>query len=124
MRLLHHNGNMRQDVRKTTPFTATEDEQLQAFSQSDSWEHQVLEQLSPVPLREGSEGSVVRALALLGMAYVREHAALADNLAAGYAELATERAQQSERASEISRTSGLRANMARRAGAGSATRAG
>lgn len=117
-------GRMKQHVRKTIPFTAVEDEQLQAFSQADSRERQALEHLSPVPLREGSEGGVVRALALLGMAYVREHAALGDNLAAGYAELATERAQQRERTAEVARASGLRTNMARRAGAGSATRAG
>lgn len=124
MRLVHHNAHVRQAVRKTTPFTTAEDEQLRAFSQSDSWEHEALERLSPVPLREGSEGAVVRALALLGMAYVREHAALVDNLAKGYAELATERAQQGERTCEATRMSGLRANMARRAGAGPATRAG
>ena len=115
---------MKQHVRKTIPFTAPEDEQIQAFSQTDSWEHQALEHLSPVPLRQGSEGGVVRALALLGMAYVREHAALAEDLATGYAELATDRAKAGSAAAEAARTSGMRTNMTRRARLGSATRAG
>lgn len=121
MRLVHHNGTMRLDVRKTTPFTATEDEQLRVFGQPDSWEHQALERVSPVPLREGSEGAVVRALALLGMAYVREHADVSAELAAGYEELAAERAEQDTQLTDTARSPGLRANMARRARPGSAT---
>jgi len=111
---------MRLDVRKTTPFTATEDEQIRAFGQPDSWEHQMLERVSPVPLREGSEGAVVRALALLGMAYVREHADVSSDLAAGYEELAAERAEQDNQPEQMARTAGLRTNMARRARLGSA----
>lgn len=122
MRLVHHNGTMKLDVRKTTPFTASEDEQLRAFGQPDSWEHQVLERVSPVPLREGSEGAVVRALALLGMAYVREHAELDVQLAAGYEELATYRAEQGTEPAETARRTGLRANMGRRARPGPASR--
>ena len=123
MQFVHHKCRMTQHVRKTIPFTAREDEQIQAFSQADSWEHQALERLSPVPLRQGSGGGVVRALALLGMAYVREHAALADDLATGYAELASDRAKAGSTA-EAARTSGMRSNMTRRARPGSATRAG
>lgn len=107
-------------MRKTTPFTATEDEQIRAFGQPDSWEHQMLERVSPVPLREGSEGAVVRALALLGMAYVREHADVSSDLAAGYEELAAERAEQDNQPEQMARTAGLRTNMARRARLGSA----
>lgn len=117
MRLVHHNGVMRLDVRKTTPFTATEDEQIRAFGQPESWEHQMLGRVSSVPLREGSEGAVVRALALLGMVYVREHADVSADLAAGYEELAAERHAQPE---QTVRTSGLRSNMARRATPGPA----
>ncbi len=115
-------GHMKLDVRKTTPFTAGEDEQIRAFSQPDSWEHEALERVSPVPLREGSEGAVVRALALLGMAYVRERAGLTDDLAVGYAELAAERAEPGTQGSEPTRAAGLRANMARRAGSGTPSR--
>lgn len=114
MRLVHHYGCMAL-LRKTTPFTVGEDEQIRTFSRPDSWEHEALERVSTVPLREGSEGAVVRALALLGMAYVREHADLDRDLAAGYDELAAERAGSAP-------TQGLRGNMARRAG--SSTRAG
>ncbi len=109
-------------VRKTTPFTAGEDEEIRTFSQTGSWEHEALERVSPVPLRRGSEGSVVRALALLGMAYVREHAGLATALAAGYQELAAERAELDYPASERARVAGMRVNMARRARPGSTTR--
>ena len=104
---------MSSDVRKTTPFTVAEDEQIRAFSRPETWEHLALERMSTVPLREGSQGAVVRALALLGMAYVREHANLAANLAAGYEELAAERAQP---AAPKARGAGMRANTARRAG--------
>lgn len=62
-----------------------------------------------MPLRDGSEGSTLRALALLGMAYVREHQAAEQDLATGYDELAAARADDS--------VTGLRGNMARRAGA-------
>ena len=115
MQLVHHYGLM-SVVRKTTPFTAAEDEQISAFSRSESWEHLALERVSPVPLREGSQGAVVRALALLGMAYVRESANLAASLAAGYDELAAERAELDARPAG---GPGMRANMARRAGSGS-----
>lgn len=108
------------DVRKTTPFTAGEDEQIRAFSQPDTWEHEALERVSPVPLREGSEGAVVRALALLGMAYVRQHSELAVDLAAGYDELAAQRAGQDR--SETARGAGMRANMTRRTKPRSTTR--
>lgn len=123
MRLVHHYGRMRLDVRKTTPFTAGEDEQIRAFSQPDTLEHEALERVSPVPLRVGSEGAVVRALALLGMEYVREHTRLTVNLAAGYEELAAERAGQDATVSDKAREAGMRANMARRASPSSATRA-
>jgi hypothetical protein len=113
---------MRLDVRKTTPFTASEDEQVRAFAEPDSWEHRMLERVSPVPLRAGSEGAVVRALALLGMAYVREHAELDGLLAAGYDELAAERAHPDAQPTETVRRSGLRTNMARRAGSDAANR--
>lgn len=103
------------DVRKTTPFTAGEDEQIRAFSQPGSWEREALERVSPVPLREGSEGAVVRALALLGMTYVRQRAGLADELAAGYEELAADRRTPELSEAEKARAAGLRANMARRA---------
>lgn len=120
MHLVHHNWTMKLDVRKTTPFTTSEDEQLRAFGQPGSWQRRVLERLSPVPLREGSEGAVVRALALLGMAYVREHAELGVQLAAGYDELAAARAEQETQPAESARTAGLRANMGRRASRGPA----
>lgn len=116
-------ASMKLDARKTTPFTAVEDEEIRAFSLPDSWEHQALERVSPVPLRAGSEGAVVRALALLGMAYVRERTELVDDLAAGYEELATERGQQDAPMSDTPRTTAMRANMARRARPGSTTRA-
>lgn len=114
---------MKLEVRKTTPFTTGEEEQIRAFTQPDSWEHAALARISPVPLREGSEGAVIRALALLGMAHVRQHAELTVDLAAGYEELAAERAAQDELGSDA-RAAGLRGNMARRARAGSASRAG
>lgn len=115
-------GHMKLDVRKTTPFTVSEDEQIRAFSRPHSWEHEALERVSPVPLREGSEGAVVRALALLGMAYVRERAGLTDDLAVGYEEMAAERAEAGAQGSETGRAAGLRANMARRAGSGTRSR--
>lgn len=107
-------------MRKTTPFTAGEDEQIRAFSQPDTWEHEALERVSPVPLREGSEGAVVRALALLGMAYVREHSELAVDLATGYDELAAQRAEPDQ--SETARAAGMKANMTRRTKPRSTTR--
>lgn len=107
---------MKLEVRKTTPFTTSEDEQIRAFSEPDTWEHEALERVSPVPLRAGSEGAVVRALALLGMAYVRERSQFASDLAAGYEELAAERADEAGQGSGTTRAAGLRANMARRAG--------
>lgn len=60
----------------------------------------------------------MRALALLGMAYVRERAGLTDDLAAGYEELASDGAGQ--RTSAPARSADLRANMDRRAGTASA----
>lgn len=106
---------MRLDVRRTTPFTAQDYEAVQAFSAVDSPEHEALERLSPVPLRDGSEGSTLRALTLLGMAYVREREAESVDLAAGYDELAA------ERRCEPAAASPLRANMARRSRAISAS---
>lgn len=106
---------VRLDVRKTTPFTAGEDEQIRAFSEPGSWEREALERVSPVPLREGSEGAVVRALALLGMVYVRQRAGLVDELAKGYEELAADRGAPELSAPERAQAAGLRANMARRA---------
>jgi hypothetical protein len=91
------------------------EEQIRAFSQPDSWEHLALERVSPVSLREGSEGGVVRALALLGMAYVREHTDVSAELAVGYEELARERAEPGAQPTQMAPPSGLRANMARRA---------
>lgn len=110
MQYLHHNHRMNLDVRRTTPFTTEDYEQVRAFADAGTPEHDALEQVTPVPLREGSEGSTLRALTLLGMAYVREHAAHGQDLAAGYADLADERAAMAVRPG-----AGLRANMARRA---------
>lgn len=98
------------DVRRTTPFSAEDYEQVRVFASDGTPEHEALERLTPVPLREGSEGSTLRALTLLGMAYVREREDEARSLALGYEDLAAERYVQ-----QPTSASGLRANMARRA---------
>jgi hypothetical protein len=102
---------MKLDVRRTTPFTQDEYEAVQAFAEPGTPEHQALARVSPAPLRDGSEGSALRALALLGMEYVRERQAEVADLDVGYDELAADRR---------SAATPLRANMARRARAGAA----
>jgi hypothetical protein len=57
----------------------------------DSPEYAALEQYSPFPLRAGSEGAVVRALAVIGMRYIRWHGGLDDSHDAAYAALAASR---------------------------------
>jgi hypothetical protein len=99
---------MKLEVRRTTPFTTEDYEAVLAFASAGTAERDALERLSPVPLRDGSEGSTLRALTLLGMQYVRDREAQAVDLAAGYEELAAERAHKAVD------TSPLRANMARR----------
>ncbi len=103
---------MRLDVRRTIPFTAEDYEAVQAFVVAGTPEREALERASPVPLRDGSEGSTLRALTLLGMAYVRDRQSEAEDLAAGYDQLAAERSGQSKTADA------LRSNMVRRARAG------
>lgn len=100
---------MRLDVRRTTPFTAEDYEAVRAFTAAGTPEREALERASPVPLRDGSEGSTLRALTLLGMAYVRDRESEAEDLAAGYDQLAAERRSQSKPIAP------LRSNMARRA---------
>ncbi len=95
------------DIRRTTLLTAEDYEAVRAFASAGTPEHAALERLSPVPLREGSEGSILRALTLLGMAYVREREEQAATLAEGYDELAAERRREPP-------ARPLRATMARR----------
>ncbi len=107
MHFVQHCCQMRLDVRRTTPFTAEDYAAVQSFVAAGTPEHEALARVSPVPLRDGSEGSTLRALTLLGMAYVREREAEESDLAAGYDELATERAAGPEDAT------GMRRRMAR-----------
>lgn len=100
---------MKLQVRKTTPLTAADYEVVQVFATTGTAEHDALERVSPVPLREGSEGSVLRALTLLGVRYVREREEDLADLAAGYDELAAERRRDPGVAPP------LRAGMTRRA---------
>ena len=100
-------GRMKLDVRRTTPFTAEDYEAVLAFVAVGSPEHDALRRISPVPVRDGSEGATLRALTLLGMAYVRERASETAGLAAGYDELAAERAADPVQTP-------FRSNMARR----------
>lgn len=99
---------MKMDVRRTTPFTAEDYAAVRAFAAVGSPEHEALERLSPVPLRDGSEGSTLRALTLLGMAYVREREDQSAGLAAAYDELAADRRGESPSPAPF------RANVARR----------
>ena len=100
---------MKLEIRRTTPFTTQDYEQVLAYVAEGTPEHEALARLTPVPLRDGSEGSTLRALTLLGMAYVRERQDETAILSNGYDELAAERDAQAGDAR------GLRANMARRA---------
>ena len=102
---------MKLDVRKTTPLTQEDYESVQAFAAPGTAEHEALVRVSPVPLRDGSEGSTLRALALLGMTYVRERSDAEAHLLEEYELLAAERNGRSP--------SPLRRNMARRARAAS-----
>lgn len=96
-------------VRRTTPFTAEDYEQVRAYATRNTPEHDALAQVTPVPLREGSEGATLRALTLLGMAYVRERQRETEALAQAYDELAA------ERATALPQVAARRMNMARRA---------
>lgn len=98
------NGPIKLDVRRTTPFTAEDYEQVRAFVAAGTPEHDALERLSPVPLRDGSEGATLRALTLLGMAYVRERGTQAHQLADGYEQLAADRRQGPVRPPGCART--------------------
>ena len=109
MQFLRHSVDMKLDVRRTIPLTADDYEQVLAYLAEGTPEHEALARLTPVPLREGSEGSALRALMLLGMTYVRERQEEAEMLAEGYDELAAERLA---RPTDVR---GRRANMARRA---------
>ncbi len=94
-------------LRPYTPFTQDECEEVRTFASAGTPEHEALERVSPAPVPDGSEGSTLRALALLGMQYVRERQAEGADLDRGY-ELAAER-----RSAPL--VSPLRGNMARRA---------
>lgn len=100
-------------ARKTAPFTEDEAVELAAFVAGDTPEHEVLEQLTPVPLREGSEGSAIRALVLIGMRTVRDRIDAETHLAAGYEALAASRTDEDRAVAD-----GMRRNMARLASRG------
>ena len=101
---------MKLDVRKTTPLTQDEADELAAFAGATTPEHATLSRVAPVAVRMNSEGSTLRALTLLGMQYVREQMVSESDLELGYAELAAGRAPDHAAADR-----GLRRNVRRMA---------
>lgn len=101
---------MKVDVRKTTPLTRDEADEIAVFADAITPEHATLTRLAPVPVRTNSEGSTLRALTLLGLRYVREHMAADNDTEAAYAELAAGRPRDHADAGR-----GLRRNMRRMA---------
>lgn len=101
---------MRVDIRKTTPLTREEADEVAVFAGGMTLEHAILARLAPVPVRSNSEGSTLRALTLLGMRYVREHMASEGDIEEAYAELAAGRPHAHAEAGH-----GLRRNMRRMA---------
>lgn len=100
---------MRLEVRKTTPLTRDEADDVATFAGEGTPEHVALSRISPVPLRN-SEGATLRALTLLGMQYVRERLAGEATTQSGYAAMAATRS-----ADDAATERGRRRNMKRMA---------